>query len=131
MQTFVERITGHQLVELAEHGRVPAERQLRVDLRLDRGLPPIGQPGRHWRDEVVVRQISENVAAPERSCLIELAHGLSQCAVGSSRSPLSTRPSNAAESSASEKVEFGASGTVITFRGFLAAYEEGRDDDGP
>jgi DNA topoisomerase I len=26
-------------------------------------------------------------------------------------------------------VEFGASGTVITFRGFLAAYEEGRDDD--
>jgi DNA topoisomerase I len=35
----------------------------------------------------------------------------------------------AAESSADEKVEFGASGTVITFRGFLAAYEEGRDDD--
>src|SRR6187431_1723916 len=25
--------------------------------------------------------------------------------------------------------EFGASGTVITFRGFLAAYEEGRDED--
>jgi DNA topoisomerase-1 len=25
--------------------------------------------------------------------------------------------------------EFGASGTVITFRGFLAAYEEGRDDE--
>jgi DNA topoisomerase I len=35
----------------------------------------------------------------------------------------------AADSSASEAVEFGASGTVITFRGFLAAYEEGRDDD--
>ena len=35
------------------------------------------------------------------------------------------------ESSAAEAVEFGASGTVITFRGFLAAYEEGRDDDGP
>ena len=33
------------------------------------------------------------------------------------------------ESSASEVVEFAASGTVITFRGFLAAYEEGRDDD--
>jgi DNA topoisomerase I len=33
------------------------------------------------------------------------------------------------ESSADEAVEFGASGTVITFRGFLAAYEEGRDDD--
>jgi DNA topoisomerase I len=32
-------------------------------------------------------------------------------------------------SSLSEAVEFGASGTVITFRGFLAAYEEGRDDD--
>jgi DNA topoisomerase I len=32
-------------------------------------------------------------------------------------------------SSLSEGVEFGASGTVITFRGFLAAYEEGRDDD--
>jgi DNA topoisomerase I len=28
----------------------------------------------------------------------------------------------------SEDVEFGASGTVITFRGFLAAYEEGRDE---
>jgi DNA topoisomerase I len=27
-----------------------------------------------------------------------------------------------------EDVEFGASGTVITFRGFLAAYEEGRDE---
>ncbi len=26
--------------------------------------------------------------------------------------------------------EFAAAGTVITFRGFLAAYEEGRDDDG-
>jgi DNA topoisomerase-1 len=33
------------------------------------------------------------------------------------------------ESSTGEAVEFGASGTVITFRGFLAAYEEGRDDD--
>jgi DNA topoisomerase-1 len=37
----------------------------------------------------------------------------------------------AAESTGGEAVEFGASGTVITFRGFLAAYEEGRDDDGP
>jgi DNA topoisomerase I len=35
----------------------------------------------------------------------------------------------AGESSANEAAEFGASGTVITFRGFLAAYEEGRDDD--
>jgi DNA topoisomerase-1 len=35
----------------------------------------------------------------------------------------------AAESNAGESVEFGASGTVITFRGFLAAYEEGRDAD--
>ena len=35
----------------------------------------------------------------------------------------------AATSSAGEQVEFGASGTVITFRGFLAAYEEGRDTD--
>ncbi|HEY2354530.1 MAG TPA: type I DNA topoisomerase [Gaiellaceae bacterium] len=33
------------------------------------------------------------------------------------------------ESSSGEKAEFAASGTVITFRGFLAAYEEGRDDD--
>ncbi|HEX7537217.1 MAG TPA: type I DNA topoisomerase [Dermatophilaceae bacterium] len=30
---------------------------------------------------------------------------------------------------AARVVEFSASGTVITFRGFLAAYEEGRDDD--
>jgi DNA topoisomerase-1 len=35
----------------------------------------------------------------------------------------------AGQSSEGESVEFGASGTVITFRGFLAAYEEGRDDD--
>jgi DNA topoisomerase-1 len=35
----------------------------------------------------------------------------------------------AGESSHGEQVEFGASGTVITFRGFLAAYEEGRDED--
>ncbi len=35
-----------------------------------------------------------------------------------------------ASSSTGEDVEFGVSGTVITFRGFLAAYEEGRDDDG-
>ncbi len=34
-----------------------------------------------------------------------------------------------AVSSADEDAEFGASGTVITFRGFLAAYEEGRDED--
>src|SRR5207302_2386417 len=33
------------------------------------------------------------------------------------------------DSSTGETVEFGASGTVITFRGFLAAYEEARDDD--
>jgi DNA topoisomerase-1 len=33
----------------------------------------------------------------------------------------------AATSTSGEQVEFGASGTVITFRGFLAAYEEGRD----
>jgi DNA topoisomerase-1 len=35
----------------------------------------------------------------------------------------------AGTSSAGERAEFGASGTVITFRGFLAAYEEGRDSD--
>ncbi|HUJ91705.1 MAG TPA: type I DNA topoisomerase [Gaiellaceae bacterium] len=34
----------------------------------------------------------------------------------------------AGTSSAGEEAEFGASGTVITFRGFLAAYEEGRDE---
>jgi DNA topoisomerase I len=34
----------------------------------------------------------------------------------------------AGTSSQNEQVEFGASGTVITFRGFLAAYEEGRDE---
>ena len=35
----------------------------------------------------------------------------------------------AATSSDGQKAEFGTSGTVITFRGFLAAYEEGRDDE--
>jgi DNA topoisomerase-1 len=34
-----------------------------------------------------------------------------------------------AESSAGEDAEFGTAGTVITFRGFLAAYEEGRDEE--
>jgi DNA topoisomerase-1 len=34
----------------------------------------------------------------------------------------------ATRSSAGEDVEFAASGTVITFRGFLAAYEPGRDE---
>jgi DNA topoisomerase I len=34
-----------------------------------------------------------------------------------------------ARASTGEDAEFGASGTTITFRGFLAAYEEGRDDD--
>jgi DNA topoisomerase-1 len=34
-----------------------------------------------------------------------------------------------ATSTAGEDVEFGAAGTVITFRGFLAAYEEGRDEE--
>jgi DNA topoisomerase I len=34
----------------------------------------------------------------------------------------------AGTSSSGEQAEFGASGTVITFRGFLAAYEESRDE---
>ncbi len=34
------------------------------------------------------------------------------------------------ENGRAEDAEFGVSGTVITFPGFLAAYEEGRDDDG-
>jgi DNA topoisomerase-1 len=34
-------------------------------------------------------------------------------------------------SSADERAEFAAAGTVITFRGFLAAYEEGRDEKAP
>jgi len=33
-----------------------------------------------------------------------------------------------ARATTGEDAEFGASGTTITFRGFLAAYEEGRDD---
>jgi DNA topoisomerase I len=40
----------------------------------------------------------------------------------------SSPAANAGPSDTGEKVEFGASGTVITFRGFLAAYEEGRDE---
>ncbi|HET8607541.1 MAG TPA: type I DNA topoisomerase [Gaiellaceae bacterium] len=35
----------------------------------------------------------------------------------------------AADSSAGERAEFATAGTVISFRGFLAAYEEGRDDE--
>jgi DNA topoisomerase-1 len=35
----------------------------------------------------------------------------------------------AGTSTEGEEAEFGTSGTVITFRGFLAAYEEGRDTD--
>jgi DNA topoisomerase-1 len=35
----------------------------------------------------------------------------------------------AGTSTQGEEAEFGTSGTVITFRGFLAAYEEGRDSD--
>jgi DNA topoisomerase-1 len=35
-----------------------------------------------------------------------------------------------ATSTSGRDAEFAASGTVITFRGFLAAYEESRDDDG-
>ncbi|HEY6055952.1 MAG TPA: topoisomerase C-terminal repeat-containing protein, partial [Gaiellaceae bacterium] len=35
----------------------------------------------------------------------------------------------AAASSAGEDVEFATAGTVISFRGFLAAYEEGRDEE--
>jgi DNA topoisomerase I len=35
-----------------------------------------------------------------------------------------------AESAAGRDAEFGVSGTVITVRGFLLVYEEGRDDDG-
>jgi DNA topoisomerase-1 len=42
---------------------------------------------------------------------------------------IAAESSPADASSPSEAVEFGASGTVITFRGFLAAYEEGRDAD--
>jgi DNA topoisomerase I len=34
-----------------------------------------------------------------------------------------------AKAQTGEDAEFGASGTVITFRGFLAAYEEGRDEE--
>ncbi len=34
-----------------------------------------------------------------------------------------------ARAASGEDTEFGASGTTITFRGFLAAYEEGRDDE--
>jgi DNA topoisomerase-1 len=34
-----------------------------------------------------------------------------------------------ATAAAGEDAEFGVSGTVITFRGFLAAYEEGRDEE--
>jgi DNA topoisomerase-1 len=34
-----------------------------------------------------------------------------------------------ATSTGGEDAEFSASGTVITFRGFLAAYEEGRDEE--
>jgi DNA topoisomerase-1 len=37
----------------------------------------------------------------------------------------------AGTSSTDERAEFAAAGTVITFRGFLAAYEEGRDDKAP
>ncbi len=35
----------------------------------------------------------------------------------------------ALENNMAQDVEFGVSGTVITFRGFLAAYEEGRDEE--
>ena len=51
---------------------------------------------------------------------------------GSTASLRVTVPTEGAQvaGEATKAAEFSASGTVITFRGFLAAYEEGRDDDG-
>jgi len=52
-------------------------------------------------------------------------------AKGSTASVKLTVPTSGAPvgGDATTTAEFSASGTVITFRGFLAAYEEGRDDD--
>ncbi|GAB47432.1 type I DNA topoisomerase [Mobilicoccus pelagius] len=52
-------------------------------------------------------------------------------AKGSTASVKLSVPTSGAEvgGTATRTAEFSASGTVITFRGFLAAYEEGRDDD--
>jgi DNA topoisomerase-1 len=48
---------------------------------------------------------------------------------GRAGGPVATLPRQGGGPLPVRQAEFAASGTVITFRGFLAAYEEGRDDD--
>ena len=90
-----------------------------------RGDPPVGRhasarPAR-WRGELSRDELALYDLIWKRTVASQMADARGQTAT--------VRLGAAATDG--RDAEFSATGTVITFRGFLAAYEEGRDEDRP
>ena len=86
-QPLAQRMGGDQLLELDDHTLVPTERELEVDPLLDHGEPQLRQPGDGRGRELLVREVGQGIAPPQRIRLGQQRDGPARITVGRRRVP--------------------------------------------
>jgi len=74
-QRLTQGIGRHQALQLGDQRRGRAEPQVRVDPVLDRGQPPLGQPGDRRGGEIGIGHVGQSRAAPQGQCLAQQVRG--------------------------------------------------------
>jgi hypothetical protein len=91
-QTLVVRVLADQRLQLPHHLGMGAERQLRLDQRLQRGDPQVLEPGDLPLREGLVGELRQRRAAPQRQRLLERRNGALRVGAGQLGAPLGHQP---------------------------------------
>jgi hypothetical protein len=100
-QPLAQRMRRDELLELDDHTLVPTERELEVEPLLDHGEPQLGQSGDGRGRELLVREVGEGIAPPQRIRLGQQRDRAARITVGGGRRPAATSCSYRCTSTAS------------------------------
>ena len=87
-QALPHRVRGAQRLELADQRRVPAQRQVGLDARLERLQVQLFQPRDLAGGERVEREVRKRRAAPQRERLAQTGGGFVVLAIGEGTAPV-------------------------------------------
>ena len=86
-QPLAQRMRRDELLELDDHALVTTERELEVEPLLDHREPQLGQPGDGRRRELLVGEVGEGIAPPQRIRLGQQRDRAARITVGGRRLP--------------------------------------------
>jgi hypothetical protein len=89
---LAKRVFGDQRPQLRDQVRVATEREIDVDAEFDRGQPDLLEPGNGRLREVLVSEVGQRAAPPQRQGLANPGRRLTGTAAGQQGSPVVHQP---------------------------------------